>query len=339
MKLLPHSNGVRKVNMKKKMKPQDIMKTIAICIVIILVFGYICQSVSGFIAKETLKARVDYTTVDDMRMDYRIKGEGNYTVIFDSALGANLESWTPVINELEDDDVQAFVYNRRGYGYSSSGARRTPEEQARDLKILLRKAGVAEPYILVGEDYGSLVLTSFVQQFKDSVAAVVLIDPINEATLQTKEYKRSQMLTKVRRKIESIGSNFGLTMLLDKLNLDVNLSDLENGLEGEALHEFLTQRTKSKYTSAVSNEISNLTKGESNSQTPGVFSGVPYYLLTKENDEILESLGDKELTNVHISTSEKDFLSINDTDNIVNGIRYVIKQLEEIKIKNNQTTN
>ena len=49
-----------------------------------------------------------------------------------------------------------------------------------------------------------LVLTSFAEQFKDSVAAAIMIDPINEKEVQTKEYQKSQIITKFRRNIEKL---------------------------------------------------------------------------------------------------------------------------------------
>ncbi|MBM6838228.1 alpha/beta hydrolase, partial [Clostridium saudiense] len=261
--------------------------------------GFVYQKISNFIAKETLRQGVDYTTVDDRRMDFRLEGEGNYTVVFDGDIGGNLEQWTPVVDELSDDNVSTFVYNRRGYGYSDSGSERTPEEQAQDLKILLRKAGAPEPYILVGEGYGSLVLTSFAEQFKDSVAGVMLINPLDESYIGTKDYNKKQIITKLRRKIEKVGSNFGLTELLDKLNLDVSLDDFESSLSGEELDEFKTQRTKTKYTTAVYNEMNVLSKGLSDSQKVGVFTGMPYYLMTSFDNDNLKNLGDESLTKVY----------------------------------------
>ena len=80
----------------------------------------------------------------------------------------------------------------------------------------------------------------FAEQFKDSVAAAIMIDPINEKYTQTNEYKKSQTITKIRRLIEKIGSKCGFTMLLDKLNLDINLDDYENGLLDQ---EFITNTT------------------------------------------------------------------------------------------------
>ena len=201
---LPYSNGVRKVSMKKHRSPKEKFKIVVITIVAILIIGIVTQNIVDFIDGERLKKRVNYTTVDELRMDYRIEGEGSYTIIFDGDIGTTLEEWTSIVEELkENDSIRTFVYNRQGYGYSDiSSSGRTPEEQARDLKILLRKAGLSGPYIIVGEGYGSLVLTSFAEQFKDSVAAAIMIDPINEEVIQTKEYKQSQILTKIRRSIE-----------------------------------------------------------------------------------------------------------------------------------------
>lgn len=336
MKFLPYSNGVRKVNMRRQRSSKEKFKIVAILIVMLLILGVVVQNVTNFIDGERLRKKVNYTTVDDLRLDYRIQGEGKYTIVFDGAMGANLEEWTPVIEELKSDNVRTFVYNRHGYGYSDSGSGRTPEEQARDLKILLRKAGLSGPYILVGEEYGSLVLTSFAKQFSSSVEAFISIDPINEKVTKSDEYKKSQFGNKIRRKIESIGSSFGLTMLLDKLNLDVNLEDLELGLLSENIDEFLALRTKSDYTSAVYNELNNLIEGKSNSQEEGIFNNVPYYLLTKVENDPLMSLGQADLTTVHLSKCEKDFLSLNDTENVVNAIRQTIKKLQDIEVRNKQ---
>ena len=46
--------------------------------------------------------RVDYTTVDDKRMDYRLEGSGEYTIVFDGAIGGNLEAWTPIIDDIRE---------------------------------------------------------------------------------------------------------------------------------------------------------------------------------------------------------------------------------------------
>ena len=83
MNFLPYSNGVRKVSMKKHRSPKEKFKIVVITIVAILIIGIVTQNIVDFIDGERLKKRVNYTTVDELRMDYRIEGEGSYTIIFD----------------------------------------------------------------------------------------------------------------------------------------------------------------------------------------------------------------------------------------------------------------
>ena len=134
--------------------------------------------------------------------------------------------------------------------------------------------------------------------------------------------------------LKSIGSNFAFTMLLDKLNLDIPFNDFEDGLKSkEALHEFKTHRTKNSYTKAVYNETVNLINEQSNTQEEGVFTGKPYYLLTKNNDDRLKILGDEQFTKVYNTTCTKDVLALNDTENVFNAIADVVSTLEKMDLK------
>lgn len=74
MKFLPYSNGVRSVNMRRQRSPKDKFKLISGIIVTIIVIGFVTQSIVNFVDGEKLKKRVNYTTVDDLRLDYRIEG-------------------------------------------------------------------------------------------------------------------------------------------------------------------------------------------------------------------------------------------------------------------------
>ena len=141
--------------------------------------------------------------MDELRMDYRVEGEGSYTIIFDGDIGTTLEEWTPIVEKLMekialehlfiiDKDMDIVIFHLRvEYQKSRQG-----------IKNIIKKSWTSGPYIIVGEGYGSLVLTSFAEQFKDLVAAAIMIDPINEKYTQTNEYKKSQTITKIRRLIE-----------------------------------------------------------------------------------------------------------------------------------------
>lgn len=334
MKFLPHSNGVYKVNMKSKKSPKEIARDILITISIVLVLGVVFQKINNFVTKETLKERVDYVRVDDKRLDFKTEGNGtSYTVVFDGNIGANLNQWNSVVESLttEYEDLTTFVYNRRGYGFSDIGSIRTPKQQAEDLRILLRKSAAQAPYILVGEEYGSLVLTEFAKEYPDLVAGIVLVNPLVEDEINTKDFKKSLFLDKFRRKIESIGSNFGFTYLLDFMNLDTKVEEFEDSLDEDSLAEFKAHRTKTSYTKAVYNEILNITSGNNTSQQTGAFTGKPYYLIAKSNQVSLGSLGDEDLTKVYPVNTDSNFISIKNPDFVVDGIRQVVKQANEIQ--------
>ncbi|MDZ5010584.1 alpha/beta fold hydrolase, partial [Clostridium perfringens] len=145
-------------------------------------------------------------------------------------------------------DITTFVYNRRGYGYSDGGSIRTPKEQAEDLRILLRKSAAPSPYILVGEEYGSLVLTEFAKAYPDLVAGVVLVNPLVEDNINTDEFRKSLIVENIRRDIEKVGSSIGFTTLIYKLNLACDTEEFESKLDEINLEEFKVHRTKRDYT-------------------------------------------------------------------------------------------
>ena len=51
-------------------------------------------------------------------MEYNYGGSGDYTVVFDGAIGTTLYQWNDVCKKLNEMGVKTFVYNRSGYGYS-----------------------------------------------------------------------------------------------------------------------------------------------------------------------------------------------------------------------------
>ena len=223
------------------------------------------------------------------------------------------------------------MYNRSGYGFSDASKQKTPKEQAEDLRILLRKSAASAPYILVGEEYGSLVLTEFAKEYPDLVSGVVLVNPLVEDTINSKDFKKSLIINNIRRNIESFGSSIGLTTLMDKVNLICDTDEFEEKLSGEELEEFKVHRTKSSYNKAVNNEYKNITSGNNSSQEEGVFSGKPYYLIAKPGQEVLSNLGDEELTKVYNVDYEENIVAMYEPDTVITGVRQVIKQANEIE--------
>lgn len=327
MKFLPESNGVYKVNTKRKLKPFEKLKLIVFIVFAIFLVGTIYQKIHDFSVNESLRYRYNYTRVNDKKMDYVLKGTGDYTVIFDGDIGGDLTQWIELTKQLNDEGIRTFTYNRQGYGFSDGGSKISPEEQAENLKILLRKAGVGGRFILVGEGYGSLVMTNFAKLYPDSVEAMILVNPLDETKLSSKELKKEYRFTKIRRFIEKIGSKIGITNLLDKLGLTIDMEEYEDKIPDLFKEEFTKHRVMSNYNSAVYNELDNILNGTSVSQSENLLNGKPLYLITKDKDDRLRTLSTENSTYIHETSKDSSFMALEDEESILAAVKYVVKEL------------
>lgn len=107
-------------------------------------------------------------------------GQGRPTVILEAALGDNLTSWER-LQQLLSSHARVVSYDRAGLGFSEGAAAgRSPEQMATELHEVLRTAGIAPPYVLVGHAEGTLSVRRFAALYPDEAAALVLIDPVHE---------------------------------------------------------------------------------------------------------------------------------------------------------------
>lgn len=332
MKLLSHSNGVHKLE-KDKISKGRYFKYCIILLVGIVALGFFMQVVTGIIDDSRLKSGFKYVRIDGNKMEYKLKTGSNYTVVFDGAIGNSMFEWDQVCSSLEDKKVPTFTYNRRGYGFNDGLDPRNPEDQAKDLKVLLKKAGVPQPYILVGEEYGSLVITNFIKLYPDSVAGVVLINPISEDKMVTKEYKDSIKSRYYRSKFEAMGSYLSLTSLLSDMGLTTENNGFKENISQSELEEFKSFENKKYYRTAVSNELGNLYKGESNSQTTGLLGNKPFYVITDNEEDSINKIGDSTTTTIYKDEIQGSPLSLLDSNEVVNGINSVLKDLKKLDKK------
>lgn len=333
MNLIPESNGFKRVNMKRKLSYIQWLKRFMILIVVIFVFGLIFQIGNYFIGNEKLKSSLYYAKVNGNKLEYIFKGSGDYTIVFDGEIGTTLYQWDELTQEIRDElGVKTFVYNRKGYGFSDIGKDRTPSEQAEDLKILLRKAGVTGKLILVGEEYGSLVINSFAEKYPDIVSGVVLVNPLSENLLSGDEFNKEIKRKYYKSKIESVGTYFGLTILMDKLGWDITVSEFEDNLSDEVKSEFEIQKDRSSYRRAVESEIKNLYEYNYTFPKAGILDDKPLYIISNNNySNHLKELGSNDLTTIYNVDSDSNLLSASNKDDVITGITKVIKDCKKIK--------
>ena len=107
-------------------------------------------------------------------------GDGEPTVLLETGLGGSTADWGFV-----QPDVARFTrvcsYDRAGTGYSDPGSSpRTAQRIARELAQLLDGSGIDGPIVVVAASIGGYSARMFASEFKDRVAALVLLDASHE---------------------------------------------------------------------------------------------------------------------------------------------------------------
>src|SRR6266513_3957972 len=103
-------------------------------------------------------------------------GSGSPAVVFDSGW----EDWAPVWTIVQPEVAKwtrACSYDRAGAGFSDPGPMpRTSVRIADELHTALHNAGIAGPYILVGNAFGGDNVRTFADLYMGEVAELVLVD-------------------------------------------------------------------------------------------------------------------------------------------------------------------
>jgi pimeloyl-ACP methyl ester carboxylesterase len=115
--------------------------------------------------------------VGGFRLHLNCSGNGSPAVIFDAALGASSISWSLVQPEVASL-TRACSYDRAGFGWSDAGPLpRTAGRITDELRVLLTRAEISPPFILVGHSFGGLVVRVFAARYRSDVSGMVLVDP------------------------------------------------------------------------------------------------------------------------------------------------------------------
>ena len=102
-------------------------------------------------------------------------------VIFDAGISASSLSWLHVVPGVAEF-ARAVSYDRSGLAWSDrTHAPVSARSLAAELHVLLDRADVKPPFVLVAHSYGTFVVRAFADAFPREVAGLVLVDPIYPA--------------------------------------------------------------------------------------------------------------------------------------------------------------
>ncbi|SHE80057.1 alpha/beta fold hydrolase [Clostridium fallax] len=314
MKLLPYSNSFHKTKIKRDIKPFDIIKYILLVIGSILIIGFLYEFISCKIEDGRIIDKNKFVRVDGNKYHYKVMGKGDITVIFDGDMGVPFNQWKKVADILEKEgNCRMFFYNRTGYGLNDLDKNKSPEQQARDLRMVLKKLGINSQVILVGEGYGTLVMTNFAKIFPKYVEGMVLINPINENQFKDSDFIKEYKNKAFGQGILKAGSYVGLTKLLYNMNLIKDPTGYLNNINEDDKKEFKILRTRNNYISAYKNELFNVINGNSKSQQEGLIGDK--YLTIINNSKF--SSKQKDLENLTTNKDDLDIVDIDSSSDIV----------------------
>lgn len=118
--------------------------------------------------------------VGGYRLHLNCTGEGAPTVILDAGLGGSSLDWVLVQPEMSRT-TRTCSYDRAGMGWSDTGqGRRSPEHIADELAVLLDRADIDGPYVLVAHSLAGKNARLFAMRHREDVVGMVLIDARHE---------------------------------------------------------------------------------------------------------------------------------------------------------------
>lgn len=107
------------------------------------------------------------------------QGCGGPTVVIDSGVRCNCLDWWLVQPDIAKF-TRVITYDRAGYGWSDeSPLDRTSKNIVKELRAMLKQAGVPGPYILVGHSFGGNNMQLFAMMYPHDVAGLILVDSVH----------------------------------------------------------------------------------------------------------------------------------------------------------------
>lgn len=118
--------------------------------------------------------------VGGFRLHLVCEGEGSPAVILEAGAADAWLTWHEIQPELARL-TRVCSYDRAGIGYSDPGPRpRSRHRAVEELRILLARAGVPPPYVLVGHSFGGLNARLYALLHPDEIAGLVLVESSHE---------------------------------------------------------------------------------------------------------------------------------------------------------------
>lgn len=165
---------VLKIIQQLKTNKMKTSKLVSILIAITSLFSMSCNNDDDQVLTPS-----NLVDVGDYKLFTETAGDGEHTLVFESGLGDDFESWYQLLSLSETNQV--IAYNRAGYEPSETATNeRSIVQLAADLHQVILNKSKNNKVILVGHSLGGAVIRYYAVQHPEMVEALLFVDPSHE---------------------------------------------------------------------------------------------------------------------------------------------------------------
>jgi len=206
--------------------------------------GFFFQLYSSYNDTQRFSPNGNLIDIGGFKLHAQKFGEGNTTIVFDAGMGDGLLAWNKVIPDISMV-AKVFAYDRAGLGWSEKSPNsRTSSQIVEELYLLLEKANVEGPLILVGHSFGGLNMQLFAKKYPDDVVGLILVDSANEN--EKDKLPQASLLRKVIFKTGMWAAPIGVPRLYLSLN-----NPEEHALKSTIKHQYTSLDESTNYTESL----------------------------------------------------------------------------------------
>ncbi len=278
MSFIVESNSLERHKFKRLINKKNIIRMIILLVVSLLITGYLYEEYQAKFYLDQFSG--NKILVNQVNYNYEVYGSGDYIVIVDGASGESLLHKKKLMEKF-DGNARLFFYDRPGYG-DTQGEYKTPKEIAEDLHFMFRRFGWKMEFILVGEEYGSLVMQEYLNLYPDEVIGALFINPVGEMLGEAEMNRYKEIKTASFFSKEVLGT-IGLPRLIQNSGI-LDFFD-ETKLETQEEKEFYVNlRLTKNMMSIMRTELGYMGSSEAIPVKKNLMGENPLYLITSSRN-------------------------------------------------------
>ncbi len=219
------------------------------------------------------------------RLHLQAQGHGSPAAVMDAGLTANSLFWDKALPAVAQI-TRAVTFDRAGYAWSEAapnGTPRTSQQLVAEQRLLLERAGIQPPYILLGHSFGAINALVYAKSYPQEVAGLVLVDPSHpEMVERVPRIPSSQATQRISQAIATLG-RLGLLRWLGPLMLRQMLPQGEQQLEPATWAALLKFASSPREYANAAREAGFGSQSFAQARsTPGSLGDLPIDVLTAE---------------------------------------------------------